>query len=137
MKSVAVAVLCFHLVLAASTSSGDDSMKADFDACMQETGATYEEGRAWADGADASENLKCQMKCVMLKAKKMTEDGHLVLEPMLESAPQEMHEVIRQCVQIDQGGDLCDLGYRHQKCIREKAPEAYAEMVKKNFGAIN
>ncbi|XP_026284475.1 uncharacterized protein LOC113210610 [Frankliniella occidentalis] len=140
MKLVVLVVLCFQQVLSAPNPPADDLavMKADFDACLQETGSTYEETLAWADGADASENLKCQIKCAMLKAKKMTEDGHLVLSTMLEHAPHEHQDLIRQCVEIEQGGDdLCDLGYRHQKCLREKAPEWYAEMVKKILGAVN
>ncbi|KAJ1522886.1 hypothetical protein ONE63_002028 [Megalurothrips usitatus] len=108
-----------------------DMMQMDMDACMAETGTTYEEIMAWADGGDASENLKCFMKCMMLRGKTMTEDGHLLLEPMMDKLPEEQHVTATQCVQIDQGGELCDLGFRHQKCLREKSPQWYADWVKK------
>ncbi|KAE8742550.1 hypothetical protein FOCC_FOCC011902 [Frankliniella occidentalis] len=44
MKLVVLVVLCFQQVLSAPNPPADDLavMKADFDACLQETGSTYE-----------------------------------------------------------------------------------------------
>nr|WBU77199.1 odorant-binding protein [Odontothrips loti] len=126
---VALALLSAQQVAWAAAPA--DMMQMDMDACMAETGTTYEEIMAWADGGDASENLKCMTKCMMLRCKTMTEDGHLILEAMLAKLPEEQHNIATQCVQIDQGGELCDLAYRHHKCMRDKSPQWYADWVKK------
>ncbi|KAJ1526244.1 hypothetical protein ONE63_009400 [Megalurothrips usitatus] len=72
---------------------------------------------------EASDKMKCNFKCIMQANGGMTEDGKLVLAPMLEHAPEKMHAVFKECVEIEPSADLCDLAFRHNKCLRDKAVE--------------
>lgn len=98
--------------------------------CMSENGVTAADAINFAMSGEASDKMKCNFKCIMLANGGMTEDGKLVLAPMLEHAPEKMHAVFKECVEIEPSADLCDLAFRHNKCLRDKAVEWYTGMTK-------
>ncbi|XP_034232373.1 general odorant-binding protein 56h-like [Thrips palmi] len=131
---VLLAVLCGQQVFGAATASTAATQMPDMheimEMCMTETGTSMDDVLSWADGGDASENTKCQMKCVLMKANMMTNSGHFNVENMIASLPAEQHAIARECAMIEQGGDLCDLAYRNQMCMRDKSPDFYADHIK-------
>ncbi|XP_034240037.1 uncharacterized protein LOC117644575 [Thrips palmi] len=99
--------------------------------CMEDNGVTMEDAIKFGKTGEASDNMKCNLKCMMLAGGAMKEDGTLVMAPMLEHAPEKLHDAIKQCIDIEKSSDLCDVAYRHNKCIRDKATDVFIELAEK------
>ncbi|KAK3923671.1 General odorant-binding protein 56h [Frankliniella fusca] len=99
--------------------------------CMRENGVTGADAIKFAETGEASDGMKCSFKCIMMGAGVMTPEGKLLLSPMLERVPEKVHQAFKDCVEIEPSSDLCDLAYRHNVCLREKATDFYKAMMKK------
>ncbi|KAK3914559.1 General odorant-binding protein 56h [Frankliniella fusca] len=99
--------------------------------CMHENGVTGADAIKFAETGEASDGMKCNFKCIMMEAGVMTPEGKLLLSPMLEHVPEKIHQAFKDCVEIEPSSDLCDLAFRHNVCLREKATDFYKAMVKK------
>ncbi|XP_026273075.1 general odorant-binding protein 56h-like [Frankliniella occidentalis] len=103
--------------------------------CMQENGVTGADAIKFAETGEASDGMKCNFKCIMMEAGVMTPEGKLILSPMLEHVPEKIHQAFKDCVEIEPSSDLCDVAFRHNVCLREKATDFYKAMVAKKHQA--
>lgn len=101
---------------------------AFFAKCMADNHVTPADFKNFAKTGEASDNLKCNFKCIMMEGGMLSEDGKINPEPMLQHTPEKIHDVVKECSKIEASADLCDVAYRQHKCVRDKATEWFQEM---------